>query len=61
MNEETYRQTLQHDCSESDVPPMESGLQVYFGSLHDVLAYPCEVRHDFVQLTLDEHEVGGET
>ncbi|KAJ7876377.1 histone deacetylase domain-containing protein [Mycena olivaceomarginata] len=38
MNEETYRQTLE---TEGEAPP-EKGPQVYYGSVHDILSYPCE-------------------
>ncbi|KIM65816.1 hypothetical protein SCLCIDRAFT_73814, partial [Scleroderma citrinum Foug A] len=39
INEETYRQTLEHAYSKGDASP---GLQVYYGSLHDILSFPCE-------------------
>ncbi|KAJ7850457.1 histone deacetylase domain-containing protein [Mycena leptocephala] len=38
MNEETYRETLE---TEGEAPP-EKGPQVYYGSVHDILSYPCE-------------------
>lgn len=40
INEETYRQTLE---TESGGPPSKPGPQVFYGSLHDILSYPCEV------------------
>ncbi|KAF7364681.1 Histone deacetylase HOS3 [Mycena venus] len=39
MNEETYRQTLE---SEAGAPSSKRGPQVYYGSIHDILSYPCE-------------------
>ncbi|KAJ8514988.1 hypothetical protein ONZ45_g7525 [Pleurotus djamor] len=39
INEETYRQTLE---SEGGAPPTKIGPKVYYGSLHDILSYPCE-------------------
>ncbi|KAH9851780.1 Arginase/deacetylase [Lenzites betulinus] len=39
INEETYRKKLE---AESGVPAGNPGLQVYYGSIHDVLSYPCE-------------------
>ncbi|KAI0051429.1 Arginase/deacetylase [Auriscalpium vulgare] len=39
INEETYRTTLESDAG---APPSKPGLQVYYGSVHDVLSYPCE-------------------
>ncbi|KAJ7490690.1 Arginase/deacetylase [Mycena latifolia] len=39
MNEETYRQTLE---TEGGAPPSKKGPQVYYGSIHDILSYPCE-------------------
>lgn len=44
INEETYRQTLEHAYAKNDASP---GLQVYYGSLHDILSFPCEVRYEF--------------
>lgn len=41
INEETYRQTLE---SEGGAPTQQTGPQVYYGSIHDILSYPCEVR-----------------
>ncbi|GBE84828.1 Arginase/deacetylase [Sparassis crispa] len=39
INEESYRKTLE----ESYVSPSgESSLQIYYGSIHDILSYPCE-------------------
>ncbi|KAK7048838.1 histone deacetylase HOS3 [Favolaschia claudopus] len=39
MNEETYRQTLE---SEGGAPISKKGPQVFYGSIHDILSYPCE-------------------
>ncbi|KAJ7769062.1 histone deacetylase complex protein [Mycena maculata] len=39
MNEETYRQTLE---TEGGGPAVKQGPQVYYGSIHDILSYPCE-------------------
>ncbi|KAJ6585574.1 histone deacetylase complex protein [Mycena capillaripes] len=39
MNEETYRQTLE---TEGGAPPTKKGPRVYYGSIHDILSYPCE-------------------
>ncbi|KAJ6453097.1 Arginase/deacetylase [Mycena sanguinolenta] len=39
INEETYRQTLEF---EAGAPVSKSGPQVYYGSIHDILSYPCE-------------------
>jgi len=44
INEETYRQTLETEYSESEAAPPETpGLKIYYGSIHDILSYPCEV------------------
>ncbi|KIM77695.1 hypothetical protein PILCRDRAFT_76443 [Piloderma croceum F 1598] len=43
INEETYRKTLETEYSESEAaPPETSGLKIYYGSIHDILSYPCE-------------------
>ncbi|KAF9483589.1 histone deacetylase complex protein [Pholiota conissans] len=39
INEETYRQTLE---SKGGSPNAVTGPQIYYGSIHDVLSYPCE-------------------
>ncbi|GLB41101.1 putative histone deacetylase [Lyophyllum shimeji] len=39
INEETHRQKL---TAEAGAPPERTGLRVYYGSLHDILSYPCE-------------------
>ncbi|PPR03751.1 hypothetical protein CVT26_005791 [Gymnopilus dilepis] len=39
INEETYRQTLE---SEGGGPNQATGPQIYYGSIHDILSYPCE-------------------
>lgn len=48
INEETYRQKLEEStrpASPDSKEPAESkpGLQIFYGSLHDILSYPCEV------------------
>jgi hypothetical protein len=40
INEETYRQTLE---TEGGTPTSKIGPKVYYGSVHDILSYPCEV------------------
>jgi len=40
INEETYRQTLE---SESGTAKAKTGPEIYYGSIHDILSYPCEV------------------
>jgi len=40
INEETYRQTLE---GEAEAPTSKVGPKIYYGSLHDILSYPCEV------------------
>lgn len=40
INEETYRVKLEESYGR---PPGKPGLQVFYGSLHDILSYPCEV------------------
>ncbi|KAI0055135.1 histone deacetylase complex protein [Artomyces pyxidatus] len=39
INEETYRTKLEN---EAGAPPNKAGLQMYYGSVHDILSYPCE-------------------
>ncbi|KAF9525850.1 histone deacetylase complex protein [Crepidotus variabilis] len=39
INEETYRQTLE---SEGAAPTSKTGPEVFYGSIHDILSYPCE-------------------
>ncbi|RPD62553.1 Arginase/deacetylase [Lentinus tigrinus ALCF2SS1-7] len=39
INEETYRKQLE---AESGALAGKPGLQVYYGSIHDILSYPCE-------------------
>ena len=41
INEETYRKTLEDEACEAS--QNDPGLMVYYGSIHDVLSYPCEV------------------
>ena len=45
INEETYRQTLE---SEGGSPNAATGPHVFYGSIHDILSYPCEVRIMFI-------------
>jgi len=40
INEETYRQTLE---SEGGTAKAKTGPEIYYGSIHDILSYPCEV------------------
>jgi hypothetical protein len=40
INEETYRINLEDEASESS---SRSSLRVFYGSMHDILSYPCEV------------------
>jgi len=42
INEETYRQTLETE-TEAGSPPSKPGPKFYYGSIHDILSYPCEV------------------
>ena len=42
INEETYRQTLETE-TEAGSPPPKPGPRIYYGSIHDILSYPCEV------------------
>lgn len=39
INEETYRQTLESEAGASN---SQTGPKIYYGSLHDILSYPCE-------------------
>ncbi|TBU48589.1 Arginase/deacetylase [Dichomitus squalens] len=39
INEETYRRRLE---VEGGAPLGKPGLQIYYGSIHDILSYPCE-------------------
>ncbi|GJE85951.1 histone deacetylase HOS3 [Phanerochaete sordida] len=39
INEETYRVKLEESYGK---PPGKPGLQVFYGSLHDILSFPCE-------------------
>ncbi|KAG1852059.1 histone deacetylase domain-containing protein [Suillus tomentosus] len=44
INEETYRQTLESEQSPSEpnAPPRTRGPQIFYGSIHDILSFPCE-------------------
>lgn len=50
INEETYRNSLEDDAVEGEVKPKLPGLKVYYGSIHDILSFPCEVS-DFLCLS----------
>ncbi|KAL0569713.1 histone deacetylase [Marasmius crinis-equi] len=39
INEETYRQTLE---AEAGAPETKPGLKAYYGSIHDIMSFPCE-------------------
>ncbi|KAF8120660.1 histone deacetylase domain-containing protein [Boletus edulis] len=39
VNEETYQQTLESDSSKTAAKP---GPRIFYGSLHDILSFPCE-------------------
>jgi histone deacetylase HOS3 len=44
INEETHRRTLEtEDPEPQDISAERPGLKVYYGSIHDILSYPCEV------------------
>ncbi|KAF9451837.1 Arginase/deacetylase [Macrolepiota fuliginosa MF-IS2] len=40
INEETYRQTLEVEAGAPN--PGKLGPRIYYGSIHDILSYPCE-------------------
>ncbi|KAG1780608.1 arginase deacetylase [Suillus placidus] len=44
INEETYQQTLESEQSPSgpNIPRSTRGPQIFYGSIHDVLSFPCE-------------------
>ena len=44
INEEYHRKILELESLPPDQAPIETGPQIYYGSLHDVLSFPCEVR-----------------
>jgi histone deacetylase HOS3 len=44
INEETYRQRLEDEFNPN--ASAKTGLQVFYGSIHDILSYPCEVLSD---------------
>ena len=47
INEEAYQSKL---AAEAGAPP-KPGLHVYYGSVHDILSFPCEVKnHQFDDL-----------
>ncbi|KAH7919586.1 Arginase/deacetylase [Leucogyrophana mollusca] len=41
INEETYRQTLETEQTPGE-PVKQRGPEIYYGSIHDILSYPCE-------------------
>ena len=43
INEEYHRKALELESSPPDQVSIETGLQIYYGSLHDILSFPCEV------------------
>lgn len=42
INEETHLKSLETEGSQIDSPHTQDGFQIYYGSLHDILSYPCE-------------------
>ncbi|KAH0828057.1 Arginase/deacetylase [Lanmaoa asiatica] len=42
INEETYRQTLESELPKTNAPPAKPGPRIFYGSLHDILSFPCE-------------------
>jgi acetoin utilization deacetylase AcuC-like enzyme len=55
INEEAYRSKL---AAEAGAPP-KSSLQVYYGSVHDILSFPCEVARRFVDLKAETNNIAG--
>jgi hypothetical protein len=51
INEETYRLTLESEHANAN-DSQKPGLQIYYGSLHDILSYPCEVRRSVTHLAI---------
>lgn len=44
INEDAYRQDLEETAAvEAGQPPKPAPLRFYYGSIHDILSYPCEV------------------
>jgi len=43
INEEYHRKTLESESLPLDQGSVGTGLQIYYGSLHDILSFPCEV------------------
>lgn len=63
INEETYQQTLESEQSPSEPNALRPtrGPQIFYGSIHDVLSFPCEVRDISVILSLpviQQHIIG---
>lgn len=48
INEETHRQTLENKGKELG---SKAGLKIFYGSIHDILSYPCEVLYFSFQLS----------
>ena len=44
INEECHRKTLESESLPPDQGSVGTELQIYYGSLHDILSFPCEVR-----------------
>ena len=42
INEDYYRKVLESEPKPHN-QTTEDGLQIYYGSLHDILSFPCEV------------------
>jgi histone deacetylase HOS3 len=55
INEETHRQTLETEAQEGAVSSTKPGLQVYYGSIHDILSYPCEVCTSYLAFSADSY------
>lgn len=56
INEETYRQTLE---AEGGTPTSQMGPKIYYGSIHDILSYPCEVSSFAVNAYLSHRLTSG--
>jgi hypothetical protein len=60
INAETYRKRLEDAARRAAGIPDDDqaeGLQIYYGSMHDILSYPCEVRTVNSQASNDSHPV----
>ena len=56
INEESYRRTLQ---SENEGSTPGEGPQIFYGSIHDILSYPCEVRFPIISSRAIENLIQG--